>query len=72
MLSISLAVQGFTANDPAEVKSLLSIMVISHAGTYFIHESIDADNEYDFSRKRFARANSIFSEMVLKYAGSEF
>jgi len=50
---------------------MLSMMATSHAGTYFMHESINANNEYEFSREWFAWANSIFSELVLKYAGFE-
>jgi meiotically up-regulated gene 157 (Mug157) protein len=36
-----------------------------------MHESIDANNPEKFSRTWFAWANSIFSELVLKYAGFE-
>lgn len=68
---ISLALQGLTASDTAEVEEVLAMLVASHAGTYFMHESIDKDNEYHFSRSWFAWANSIFSELVLKYAGFE-
>ncbi len=68
---ISLALQGLTTTDPAEVEEVLAMLVASHAGTYFMHESIDKDNEYHFSRSWFAWANSIFSELVLKYAGFE-
>ncbi len=68
---ISLALQGLTSTDPKEVEEILDMLVASHAGTYFMHESIDANNEYKFSRTWFAWANSIFSELVLKYAGFE-
>lgn len=68
---ISLALQGLTSHDPAEVEEVLSMLTSSHAGTYFMHESINANNEYEFSREWFAWANSIFSELVLKYAGFE-
>ena len=68
---ISLALQGLTSGDPAEVEEMLSMLATSHAGTYFMHESINANNEYEFSREWFAWANSIFSELVLKYAGFE-
>lgn len=68
---ISLALQGLTSTDPAEIEEILAMLVNSHAGTYYMHESINADNEYQFSRKWFAWANSIFSELVLKYAGFE-
>jgi meiotically up-regulated gene 157 (Mug157) protein len=36
-----------------------------------MHESLDANDENNFSRSWFAWANSIFSELVLKYAGFE-
>lgn len=68
---ISLSLQGLTSNDDEEIESILDMLVASHAGTYYMHESIDADNEYNFSRSWFAWANSIFSELVLKYAGFE-
>jgi meiotically up-regulated gene 157 (Mug157) protein len=68
---ISLALQGLTSDDPAEIEEVLDMMAHSHAGTYFMHESIDANDENNFSRSWFAWANSIFSELVLKYAGFE-
>lgn len=68
---IALVLQGLTSNDKKEVEEILEMLVNSHAGTYFMHESIDADNPERFSRTWFAWANSIFSELVLKYAGFE-
>lgn len=68
---ISLALQGLTADTTEEMEEVLAMLVASHAGTYFMHESIDKDDEYRFSRSWFAWANSIFSELVLKYAGFE-
>lgn len=66
---ISLALQGLTSTDDAEIEKILNMLVASHAGTYYMHESIDANDENRFSRSWFAWANSIFSELVLKYAG---
>ncbi len=68
---ISLVLQGLTSTDKNEIEEILDMLVASHAGTYFMHESIDADNPENFSRHWFAWANSIFSELVLKYAGFE-
>ncbi len=68
---ISLVLQGLTSNDPAEIEEIINMLVNSHAGTYFMHESIDANNPKKFSRTWFAWANSIFSELILKYAGFE-
>ncbi len=68
---ISLALQGLTSNSKEEIEEILNMLVHSHAGTYYMHESIDANNPKNFSRSWFAWANSIFSELVLKYAGFE-
>lgn len=68
---ISLALQGLTSTDDKEIEEILDMLVASHAGTYFMHEGIDANDEYNFTRTWFAWANSIFSELVLKYAGFE-
>ena len=68
---ISLVLQGLTTDDPKEIEEILDMLVKSHADTYFMHESIDADDPYHFSRTWFAWANSVFSELVLRYAGFE-
>ena len=68
---ISLSLQGLTSDSKKEIEELLGMLVASHAGTYFMHESINCNDEYKFSRSWFAWANSIFSELVLKYAGFE-
>ena len=68
---IALVMQGLTSDSKEEIEEILDMLVNSHAGTYFMHESIDVDDPSKFSRTWFAWANSIFSELVLKYAGFE-
>ena len=68
---IALVMQGLTSDSKEEVEDILDMLVNSHAGTYFMHESIDVDEPEKFSRTWFAWANSIFSELILKYAGFE-
>ena len=64
---ISLVMQGLTSNNKDEIENILNALTNSHAGTYFMHESIDCNNQEKFTRKWFAWANSLFSEFVLKY-----
>jgi meiotically up-regulated gene 157 (Mug157) protein len=66
---ISLVIQGLTSNDPDEIEEILDMLISSHAGTFFMHESINSSNPEKFSRPWFAWANSIFSELILKYTG---
>lgn len=68
---IALVMQGLTTDNKEEIEEILDMLVNSHAGTFFMHESIDVDDPKKFSRTWFAWANSIFSELVLKYAGFE-
>ena len=68
---ISLVMQGLTTDSKEEVEEILDMLVKSHADTFFMHESINVNDPYDFTRTWFAWANSIFSELVLKYAGFE-
>ncbi|MGM9680503.1 MAG: glycoside hydrolase family 125 protein [Eubacteriales bacterium] len=68
---IALVLQGLTTDDKDEIEEILSMLVASHDDTYFMHESIHVDDPHHFSRTWFAWANSIFSELILKYAGFE-
>ena len=40
------------------------MLLDTHAGTGFMHESFDPDNPNDFTRTWFAWANSMFGEMI--------
>jgi len=64
---MSLIMQGLTSDNLSEIESILTTLSNTHAGTYFMHESIDSNNQNSFTRKWFAWANSLFSELVLKY-----
>ncbi len=64
---IALIIQGLTSNDKNEIEKILNDLSSSHANTYFIHESINCNEQEKFTRKWFAWANSLFSELVLKY-----
>lgn len=61
---ISLCIQGLTSNDPAEIASLLDTLTSIDADTNFMHEGVNVDDPYQFTRPWFAWANSIFAEFV--------
>lgn len=63
---IALCVQAMTSSDDAEVASLLRMLMTTHAGTGFMHESFDPDAPEKFTRPWFAWANSMFGEMLVR------
>lgn len=58
--------QALTSNDDKEVEACLKTLKNTHAGTFFMHESVDVDNERSFTRHWFAWVNSLFGELILK------
>lgn len=70
---MSIILRGITSLDKKEVKKCLDMLVSTHAGTGFMHESFHKDDASKFSRKWFAWANTLFGEFVLqvqkKYPG---
>lgn len=62
---ISLAMQGLTSSDPAEINGLLDLFESTTAGTGRMHEGFHADDPNKFTREWFAWANSIFAEFVV-------
>ena len=59
-------VQALTATDENEIIECIRILVKTHAGTGFIHETFHADDPSRFTREWFAWANTIFGELILK------
>ncbi|MBR5108556.1 MAG: glycoside hydrolase family 125 protein [Clostridia bacterium] len=66
---ISLCIQGLTAADEGEIRSLADMLENMDAGTLLMHEGVHKDDPFRFTRPWFAWANSIFSEFVEKAAG---
>lgn len=58
--------QALTSKDQAEITSCLKILKDTHAGTHFIHESVNVDNSAKFTRPWFGWANSLFGELILE------
>lgn len=57
--------QAMTTENEDEIISCLRTLKQTHAGTYFIHESVNVDNPKKFTRPWFGWANSLFGEMIL-------
>jgi len=60
--------QALTSNDEKEIVECLKTLKKSHAGTYFMHESINVDNPKDYTRPWFCWVNSLFGELILVLA----
>lgn len=60
--------QALTSNDEAEISACLKTLKETHAGTYFIHESVNVDDPKKFTRPWFGWANSLFGELILYVA----
>lgn len=62
--------QALTSNNEDEIRSCLKDLKKTHAGTYFIHESVHVDDPRKFTRRWFAWANSLFGELILETASN--
>lgn len=63
---MSIILRGITSTDNKEIKYCINTLQKTHAGTGFIHESINKDDADKFTRKWFAWANTLFGEFVWK------
>ena len=58
--------QALTSTDEKEIIECLQLLKNTHAGTYFIHESVHVDDPHHYTRHWFTWANSLFGELILK------
>ena len=63
---IALCVQAMTSTDDEEIRGLLKMLLSTHGGTGFMHESFDPDAPERFTREWFAWANSMFGELIYR------
>ena len=63
---LGIIMRALTSDNDAEIKTALSMLKNTHAGTGFMHESFSPDDPNDFTRQWFAWANTIFGELILK------
>ena len=62
---MSLIMKALTSTDDAEIKSCVEMLMLTDAGTGFMHESFHVDNPADFTRPWFAWQNTLFGELIL-------
>lgn len=62
---MSIIMRSLTSLDDDEIKSCLYMLMTTHAGTGFMHESFHKDDPNNFTRKWFAWANTLFGELIL-------
>jgi meiotically up-regulated gene 157 (Mug157) protein len=66
---IAVAVRGLTAEDDAERRDALRMLVDTDAGTGAMHESFHKDDPGRFTRPWFSWANAMYAELALDVAG---
>ena len=62
---LSLIIRALTSEDKAEINECVQMIINSTAGTGYIHEGVDKDDDTIFSRAWFAWANSLFAYMII-------
>lgn len=62
---LGIITRAMTSMDEAEIKKEIKLLMSTHAGTGFIHESFHRNDPQNFTRKWFAWANTLFGEMIL-------
>jgi meiotically up-regulated gene 157 (Mug157) protein len=63
---LSIISRGLTSTDDQEIKQCIQMLLATHAGKGFMHESFNRNNPADFTRSWFAWANTIFGEFLWK------
>ncbi|WP_342328029.1 glycoside hydrolase family 125 protein [Pedobacter sp. FW305-3-2-15-E-R2A2] len=63
---LSIITRALTSNQDAEITAAVKMLIDTHAGTGFIHESFHKDDPSNFTRKWFAWANTLFAELILQ------
>lgn len=63
---MGIIMRAMTSDDDNEIKKCVAMLVSTHAGTGFMHESFHKDDPKNFTRKWFAWGNTIFGELIMK------
>ena len=63
---MSIMMKAFTSTDDAEIKWCVELLMNTDAGTGFMHESFNVNDQYDFTRAWFAWQNTLFGELIVK------
>lgn len=62
---LSIIMRALTTDDDQEIAGCLHALVVSAAGTGFMHESFEASDPHTFTRPWFAWCNSAFGELIV-------
>lgn len=65
---IAIIMEAMTTSNSSEIITCLEHLRQLHAGTFFMHESVNVDDPASFTRPWFAWANSLFGELILNLA----
>ncbi|TDO19714.1 glycoside hydrolase family 125 protein [Pedobacter duraquae] len=63
---MAIIMRGLTSSSQKEIKSCINMLVQTHAGKGFMHESFHKDDPKNFTRSWFAWANTLFGEFLWK------
>lgn len=63
---MSIMMRAFTSTDDAEIADCIRMLMITDAGTGFMHESFHKDDASEFTREWFAWQNGLFGELIVK------
>ena len=63
---IGIVMQALTSADTEEIRECTRMLLASHAGTNYMHESVNAEEPEDYTRSWFAWANSLFAELLIR------
>lgn len=62
---MSIIMKGLTSTNKTEIEECLRAVSNTTANTFFMHESFNKNNDYDYTRSWFAWANTMFGHFVL-------
>ena len=65
---MSLVMQGLTSISEKEKTEILDMLANTDGGTYYLHESFNADAPSDYTREWFTWPNSLFAEFIERCA----
>ena len=68
---IALAIEGLTLKSKAKKIAILERLLQTSGGSGYMHESVNCNDHFDFTRPWFSWANSMFVELALEVSGFE-
>jgi meiotically up-regulated gene 157 (Mug157) protein len=63
---MSITMRALTSTNDEEIRACLKMLKATHAETGFMHEAFHKNDPKNFTRKWFAWANTLFSELIMK------